>query len=193
MPSGTGGVQFIPAPTLMARAVVGIKITTTGAMSTAGANCILAKANDPAAVYVQNNNNLISACGIAIDPGVFSDTLGGISFKNPHDMVHLTSLTIADTTGFTTSTAQCSGHCFQYGTISTALQPTLKATPDPYTSALNFTNPFGVSSASFTAGSGYTGSSCTFNLMARFLIPVIGANQHNCRPLSAKVQLAVSR
>src|SRR5215472_9174568 len=170
---GTGKlVQAIPTPTLKVRAIVRANAqqqTTT----TKGTDCILALANDPAAVLVHGNGNLEANCGVAIDGGldqnVSGTALGGITFNGTPSSIHVSNLIVASG-----STGCPSSHCFLFNPSTSTLPAsdvfTKTATVDPYASqiaALFTTTPLGVQTggvALTSAGSGYTNGTCTFTV-----------------------------
>ena len=170
---GTGKlVQAIPTPTLKVRAIVRANAqqqTTT----TKGTDCILALANDPAAVLVHGNGNLEANCGVAIDGGldqnVSGTALGGITFNGAPSSIHVSNLIVASS-----STGCPSSHCFLFNPPTTALPAsqvfTRTATVDPYAAAITAlfkTTPLGVQTggvAITNKGSGYTNGTCTFTV-----------------------------
>jgi Flp pilus assembly protein TadG len=169
---GTGHiVQAIPTPTLKARAIVRAISLTSGGK---GTDCILALANDPAAVLVHGNGDLEANCGVAIDGGLAQNAkgtaVGGITFNGSPSVVHISNLIVAS------SSTNCPGaHCFLYNPATSALPAanvfTNTKTPDPYASqvaALFATAPpAGVQTGGVaikTAGSGYTNGTCTFTV-----------------------------
>jgi len=167
-------VKSIPAPTLMARAVVSAKSTTT-TTTTNGADCVLALANATNAIQVSGNGDLKAACGLAIDGGrdqnVSGTPLGGITFSGGHAAVNITTLVVASSS---TNCPDTGAHCQKFG--STAALPassvlTNTATQDPYAATLNFpTPPSGVKTggAAITAGkqgTGYTNGTRTFTVV----------------------------
>lgn len=167
-PSATaGGVQPIPTPTLLARAVVSAHITTT---TVAGTDCLLALANDAQAILVHGNGDLKAACGIAADGGIDQNVngtpLGGITFNGSNALAHLNTVVVA-----AASTGCPSGHCFLYN--STTLMPasavyTSTATPDPYSATPFPTFPHGVQTGGVTRvaqGTGYTNGTRTFTVV----------------------------
>jgi hypothetical protein len=174
-PAATGRlVQAIPTPTLKARAIVRA-VSQTVSTTTEGTDCILALANDPAAVLVHGNGDLQANCGVAIDGGLDQNAsgtpVGGITFDGSPSRVHISNLVVSS------SSTNCPGaHCFLYNPATSALPAanvfTNTATPDPYASqvvALFATAPpAGVQTGGVainTAGSGYTGSgTCTFTV-----------------------------
>jgi Flp pilus assembly protein TadG len=172
---GTAGqlVQAIPTPTLKVRAIVrAISLTTSETNN--GTDCILALANDPAAVLVHGNGDLEANCGVAIDGGrdqnVTGTAVGGITFNGAPSKVNISNLIVA------ASSTNCPGaHCFLYNPATSALPAanvfTNTATPDPYAfqvAALFATAPpAGVQTggvAIATAGSGYTNGTCAFTV-----------------------------
>jgi Flp pilus assembly protein TadG len=175
---GTAGqvVKAIPTPTLKARAVVAIKVTTTPPKTTAGNDCILALANSTSAIQVSGSKaDLKGDCGIAADGGidqmVSGTPVGGITFNGSGAKINVTGLDIAGPQSSSACTNNLAttdaAHCQQYGSSAalTAVrlnQPTL----DPYTAALNFTNPLGVRTVTIAAaGSGYPkNGTCSFTV-----------------------------
>ena len=173
---GTSGriVQAIPTPTLKARAIVRA-VSQTTSTTKKGTDCILALANDPAAVLVHGNGDLEANCGVAIDGGLDQNAtgtaVGGITFNGSPAKVNISNLVVSSS-----STGCPSAHCFLYNPATSALPAanvfTKTATPDPYASqvaALFATAPpAGVQTSGVaikTAGSGYTGSgTCTFTV-----------------------------
>jgi hypothetical protein len=174
-PNGLGHVQSIPAPTLLARAVVSVK-SQTETVTRNGTDCILALANDPQAVLVHGNNADIKAnCGIAVDGGrdqnVSGTPLGGITFNGASAKVNISALVIA---GPASSTICPDGgaHCQQFGSAAALPATAVKintATQDPYAATLKFpTPPLGVQTggaAIKTAGIGYTNGTRTFTVV----------------------------
>jgi Flp pilus assembly protein TadG len=165
-------VQAIPTPTLKVRAIVRANAqqqTTT----TKGTDCILALANDPAAVLVHGNGNLEANCGVAIDGGldqnVSGTALGGITFNGTPSSIHVSNLIVASG-----STGCPSSHCFLFNPPTTALPASQvfkqTATVDPYAAAITAlfkTTPLGVQTggvAITNKGSGYTNGTCTFTI-----------------------------
>jgi len=167
-------VQAIPTPTLKARAIVrAISLTTSETNN--GTDCILALANDPAAVLVHGNGDLEANCGIAIDGGRDQNdsgtAVGGITFNGSLSAVHISNLVVSS------SSTNCPGaHCFRYNPATSALPAanvfTNTATPDPYASqvaALFATAPpAGVQTGGVVRvaqGSGYTNGTRTFTVV----------------------------
>jgi Flp pilus assembly protein TadG len=166
-------VQSIPTPTLIARATVAAK-SQTQTTTTKGTDCILALANDPAAVLVHGNGNLEANCGVAIDGGLDQNiggtVVGGITFNGAPSAIHVSNLVVSS------SSTNCPGaHCFLFSPSTSALPAsqvfTKTATADPYASAIAAlfqTTPLGVQTggvALTTAGSGYTtNGTCTFTV-----------------------------
>ena len=185
--AGTAGhkVQAIPTPTLKARAIVRAVSQTISTTAT-GTDCILALANDPAAVLVHGNGDLEANCGVAIDGGraqnASGTALGGITFNGSPSKVNISSLIVAS------SSTGCPGaHCFLYNPATSPLPAAnIKmntATPDPYASqvAAIFATapPAGVQTGGVkitNAGSGYktsTGSAngtCTFTVSGTYYV-----------------------
>ena len=141
-------VQAIPAPTLLARAIVSVHsqtITTT----TGGTDCILSLANATNSVTVDGGADLVARCGVAIDGGLDQNpstpVVGGITFNGSGAKAEVASLTIA---GNYTENAECNTnaqHCYLWsatqsppaGTGSTTALPASNfyantATQDPY-------------------------------------------------------------
>jgi hypothetical protein len=174
-PNGLGHVQSIPAPTLLARAVVSVK-SQTETVTRTGTDCILALANDAQAVLVHGNNADIKGnCGLAIDGGrdqnVNGPPLGGISFSGAAAKVNISTLVIA---GPATSTIcpDNGTHCQQFGSTAALPATAVKIntpTPDPYAAHLNFpTPPSGVQTNGVVRtaqGSGYTNGTRTFTVV----------------------------
>lgn len=172
---GTAGhlVQAIPTPTLKARAIVRA-ISQTTSTTKKGTDCILALANDPAAVLVHGNGDLEANCGVAIDGGLDQNAGGtaggGITFNGKPSQVNISNLVVSS------SSSGCpSAHCFLFNPATSALPAsdvlTNTATPDPYASqvATLFATapPAGVKTGGVaikTAGSGYTNGTCTFTV-----------------------------
>jgi len=173
---GTTGriVQAIPKPTLTARAIVRA-VSQTVSTTKQGTDCILALANDAAAVLVHGNGDLQANCGVAIDGGLDQNAsgtaVGGMTFDGSPSAVHIWNLVVSS------SSTNCPGaHCFLYNPATSKLPAanvfTNTATPDPYASqvAVLFATapPAGVQTGGVaikTAGSGYTGSgTCTFTV-----------------------------
>src|SRR5262249_38802376 len=135
---GSGGqiVQAIPTPTLKARAIVRAVSVTTSTTST-GTDCILALANDPAAVQVHGNGDLEANCGVAIDGGLDQNAsgsaVGGITFNGSPSKINVSSLVVSSN-----STGCPSVHCFLYNPATSPLPAanvfTNTATADPYAS-----------------------------------------------------------
>jgi Flp pilus assembly protein TadG len=168
---GPREIEGIPTPTLKARAIVSAK-SQTQTTTSKGTDCILALANDPAAVTVHGNGDIEANCGLAIDGGldqnVSGTALGGITFNGKPSQVNISNLIVASS-----STGCPSAHCFLYN--STSALPasevfTKTATADPYATqiaALFTTTPLGVQTGGValkTAGSGYTSGTCTFTV-----------------------------
>jgi Flp pilus assembly protein TadG len=165
-------IEAIPTPTLLARAIVSAK-SQTQTTTSKGTDCILALANDPAAVLVHGNGNLEANCGVAIDGGldqnVRGTAVGGITFNGSPAAVHISNLIVASS-----STGCPSAHCFLFSPPTKALPAsqvfTKTATADPYASAIAAlfqTTPLGVQTGGValkTAGSGYTTGTCTFTV-----------------------------
>jgi Flp pilus assembly protein TadG len=104
-------VQAIPTPTLKARAIVRALSLTTST-TTKGTDCILALANDPAAVTIHGNGDLEANCGLAIDGGLDQNAkgtaVGGITFNGKPSQVNITSLVVSSSsTGCPRRTASC--------------------------------------------------------------------------------------
>ena len=172
MPGAGTLVQSIPTPTLIARATVAAK-SHTQTTTTKGTDCILALANDPAAVLVHGNGNLEANCGVAIDGGldqnVGGTAVGGITFNGSPSSIHVSNLIVASS-----STGCPSVHCFLFSPSTSTLPAsdvfTKTATVDPYASqiaALFTTTPLGVQTggvALTSAGSGYANGTCTFTV-----------------------------
>jgi Flp pilus assembly protein TadG len=166
-------VQSIPTPTLIARATVAAK-SQTQSTTTKGTDCILALANDPAAVLVHGNGNLEANCGVAIDGGLDQNiggtAVGGITFNGAPSAIHVSNLVVSS------SSTNCPGaHCFLFSPSTSALPAsqvfTKTATADPYASAIAAlfqTTPLGVQTggvALTTPGSGYTtNGTCKFTV-----------------------------
>ena len=183
--SHIGRVQAIPTPTLKARAVVAIKVVTTPATTTTGTDCILALANDPAAVTVHGgpSDTITADCGIAIDGGrdqnVNGTPLGGITF-NGQAKVNIgdpikepVPLIVASN-----STNCPSSHCFWDNPSTTPLPAsavkTNTATPDPYAAQIatifQTPPPLGVKTGGVVvttgkSGAGYTNGTRTFTVV----------------------------
>ena len=145
--NGLGRVRAIPAPTLLARAIVTAK-STTQTTTTPGTDCVLALANDKQAIIVHGNKASITAnCGLAVDGGrdqnVNGTPVGGISL-NGGAKVNISSLVIA---GPPSSTICPDGgaQCRQYnGTpLPAAAVHTNTPTLDPYASMVFPTPPSG--------------------------------------------------
>lgn len=173
MPGASSIVQSIPTPTLKARATVSAK-SQTQTTTTKGTDCVLALANDAAAVLIHGNGNLEANCGVAIDGGldqnVSGTAVGGITFNGSPAVLHVSNLVVA------ASSTNCPGsQCFLFSP-STSLLPasevfTKTATIDPYAAqiaALFKTTPLGLQTggvALTSAGSGYTtNGTCTFTV-----------------------------
>jgi hypothetical protein len=172
---GTAGhiVQAIPAPTLRARAIVRAMSQTTSTTKK-GTDCILALANDPAAVTIHGNGDLEANCGLAIDGGLDQNAggtaVGGITFNGSPSKINVSNLVVSS------SSTSCPGaHCFLFNPSTSALPSsdvlTKTGTPDPYAAqvATLFATapPAGVQTGGValrTAGSGYTNGTCTFTV-----------------------------
>ena len=169
---GAGVVQSIPTPTLLARAIVSAKNQSQTTI-TKGSDCILALANDTAAITVHGNGNLDANCGVAVDGGIDQNVsgtaVGGITFNGAPSSIHVSNLIVA------ASSTNCPGaHCFLYNPSTSALPAsevfTKTATADPYATqiaALFTTTPLGVKTGGVaikTQGSGYTNGTCTFTV-----------------------------
>jgi len=168
---GVRAIESIPTPTLAARAIVSAK-SQTQTTTSKGTDCILALANDPAAVLVHGKGNLETNFGVAIDGGldqnVSGTAVGGITFNGSPAAVHISNLIV------TSSSTGCpSAQCFLYN--STSALPasevfTKTATADPYAAqiaALFQTTPLGVQTGGVAlkiAGSGYTNGTCKFTV-----------------------------
>jgi len=174
MPSGLGKVQSIPTPTLLARSIVAIKVVTSPATTTAGTDCILALANSTSAIQVSGSKaDLKANCGIAVDGGrdqmVSGTPVGGISFNGSGAKINVAALDIAGPQSSSVCTNNPAttdkAHCQTFGGSPLTAVRTNQATLDPYTAALNFTNPLGVNAVARVAqGSGYTNGTRTFTL-----------------------------
>jgi Flp pilus assembly protein TadG len=187
-----GRVQAIPTPTLKARAIVSVNISTNTTPPTKGGDCILALANDAGAVTIHGTPaNLQAACGIAIDGGIDQNVSGtpkgGITFSgNP--TIHIGCNVISNPTCpvltptplvvAASSTGCPSAHCFWFNPSGTALPSsavkTGTATPDPYAAQVatlfSTAPPAGVKTGGVAAngtlplGAGYTNGTCTFTV-----------------------------
>jgi putative Flp pilus-assembly TadE/G-like protein len=169
-PNGSGSIQPIPTPTLIARAIVSLFSQLTNTTAT---DCVLALANDPAAILVTGSGDMKANCGVSIDGGIdqnaASPIQGGISF-NGGGVVNINHLYVAAPS---TNCPDNGTHCQQFG--STAALPasavtTNTPTPDPYAPQIAslFANPppAGASVINPQAtGSGYTGPTCTFTIV----------------------------
>lgn len=186
-----GQVQGIPTPTLLARAIVSVVLTTTTAQPQ-GNSCILALANDRNAIQVRGNGDIRANCGLLIDGGrdqnprtpnisstpVCSDgttpPCAGLTLLGNNAMVHISNLTIAaNTAGPSESSCPDPTRCFLYNPSTTVLPDTQIfpniATPDPF-AGRTFTKPAGqvvsaVALVSGKGGSGYTNGSRTFTVV----------------------------
>jgi Flp pilus assembly protein TadG len=169
---GSHMVKAIPTPTLKARAIVAVN-EQVQSTTNKGTDCILALANDPAAVTVHGNGNIEANCGLAVDGGIDQNVsgtaVGGITFNGAPSAVHISNLIVA------ASSTGCPGaHCFLYTPFTSALPAsdvfTKTATSDPYATqiaALFTTTPLGVKTGGVTIlnkGSGYTNGTCTFTV-----------------------------
>jgi hypothetical protein len=163
-----GGLQAIPTPTLLARAVVSAK---SQLVATPGGDCVLALANDPQAIFIHGNGDPQASCGFVIDGGrdqnAGNPIQGGITFSGWHAKVNIHSLTVAATT------ANCPDdgtHCQQFGSTAPLTAVTKGvATPDPYApqiaSLFQTPPPAGANAIAIAfAGAGYTGGTCTFTV-----------------------------
>jgi Flp pilus assembly protein TadG len=170
-------VKSIPAPTLVARSIVSLYVGSK-TVTTQGADCIFALANDPQAVLVHGNGNLQAACGISVDGGIDQNVsgtaVGGITFNGANAQAHIGCNAIGPNCPITSpiavvvaanSTGCPSSHCFWYLPSNTLLPAsavkTKTATQDPYASLTFPTPPLGVQTggvAITATGSGYTKS-----------------------------------
>jgi Flp pilus assembly protein TadG len=165
-------IKAIPTPTLKARAIVTAN-SQTQTTTTKGKDCILALANDSAAITVHGNGNLEANCGVAVDGGIDQNisgtAVGGITFNGAPSSIHVSNLIVA-----ASSTGCPSSHCFLYNPTTSALPAsevfTKTATADPYATpiaALFTTTPLGVKTGGVVLankGSGYTNGTCTFTV-----------------------------
>ena len=175
----------IVEPDIRARAVVSIS-SQTETRATPGNDCILALANDSAAVTVTGNGDLEANCGVSVDGGLDQNAngtpKGGITFNGNPSRVHITNLTVA-----AASTGCPSFHCFLYNPPTTLLTgsaiKTSTPTPDPLAGVAFPTVPLGVQTGgvAITAqGSGYTNGTRTFTVQggtgtpAKFTATVFG-------------------
>ena len=168
-PNQQNGLQAIPDPTLLARAVVSAK---SQLITSPGGDCVLALANDPQAIFIHGNGNPKASCGFVIDGGrdqnAGNPIQGGITFSGANAKVNIHSLTVA------ANTANCPDggvHCQQFGSTAPLTAVTKGvATPDPYAPQIaalfQTAPPLGANTISVAAsGSGYTGSSsCVFSV-----------------------------
>jgi Putative Flp pilus-assembly TadE/G-like len=187
-PNGMGAVKPIPTPTLVARAVVSIKLDVTS-NTPIGNSCILALANDRNAIQVRGGGDIHANCGLLIDggrdqnartPNINSNPLctdgttppcAGLTLSGANAMVHITNLTVASsTTGPAESSCPDPNRCFLYNPATTVLPAnaifTNVATPDPFATRI-FTKPAGVVVTGITAanqGAGYTPGNRTFTV-----------------------------
>ncbi|GGF14303.1 hypothetical protein GCM10011611_20090 [Aliidongia dinghuensis] len=158
-----GSALNVSAPKIGAYAIA---VSTT--TQTEGADCVLALANDPAAVTVTGVGDLSANCGIAIDGGkdqnVSGTPQGGISFNGSKAKVNITNLVVASIS----TNCPSASHCFLYNSSSVLPASsviTSTATVDPYASMVFPTPPLGVQSATVSAqGSGYTNGTRTFTV-----------------------------
>jgi Flp pilus assembly protein TadG len=174
-PETTGQiVQAITTPTLKARAIVRARSVTTSE-TTEGTDCILALANDPAAVTVHGNGDLAANCGVAIDGGLDQNAsgtaVGGITFNGNPSRLHVSNLIVA------ANSTDCPGaHCFLYNPATSPLPAanvfTNTETPDPYASQVAAlfatTPPAGVQTGGVVRvaqGTGYTNGTRTFTVV----------------------------
>ena len=164
-----GAVGNILAPTIGAYAIAAASTVTAGANG-----CVLALANDPAAVQVSGNGDLAANCGLFIDGGIKQNISatprGDVTFNGAPSKIHVTSLTVA------ASSSSCPGsHCYQFSPSTTLLPAsavkTSTGTADPYASR-TFTRPTGATVATVVAtGSGYTNGTRTFKVVGGTGIP----------------------
>jgi Flp pilus assembly protein TadG len=186
---GPAGVQSIPTPTLRARSVVSMNVTTS-TTTTNGADCILSLANATNSVTVEGGGDLVARCGVAIDGGLDQNpstpVIGGITFNGSGAKTEVTSLVMS---GNYTESAECATnaqHCYLWsatqsppaGKGSTTSLPVSAffgntATQDPYaaTVAAMFQTggigvpPEGVAGVTLNQpGSGYTNGTRLFQL-----------------------------
>jgi hypothetical protein len=171
-------VQSIPTPTLKARAIVSLRVSTQ-TVTKSGTDCILALANDPQAVLVHGGSNadLTADCGVAIDGGLDQNPgtpiQGGITFNGSKSKVNILGLVVA------AKSANCPDggvHCQQYGSTA-ALTNVITGMPtqDPYAAEVAHmfqaggvgVAPLGVQTGGVAVkspGSGYTNGTCTFTV-----------------------------
>ena len=169
-PNGIGRVQAIPTPVLGVRAVVSAK---SQLKTTTSKDCVLALANDPQAIFIHGNGDLQAQCGISIDGGLDQNAgtpvQGGITFSGANAIVNINTLNVA------AKTANCpdnGSHCQQFGSaapLPASAVTTNEATPDPYAPQIiklfQIPPPAGANAVAIkTAGSGYTGPTCTFTV-----------------------------
>jgi Flp pilus assembly protein TadG len=199
-PTATGaGIEGIPTPTLLARAVVSATITT---MEVFGTDCILALANAADAILVHGNGDLRAACGIAVDGGIEQNEnedgpLGGITFDGANSAAHINTLVVA-----AESTGCPSEHCFLYNPSTTPLPASAVSmstgTPDPFASTPFPTFPLGVQTGGVTLttqGTGYTPGTRTFTVVGgtgtpakfRATVPSSGANAGKVTAIQAVI------
>lgn len=174
-PNGSGSVQPIPTPTLLARAVVSMVLTQT-ANTPQGDSCILTLANAQNAIQVRGNGDIHANCGLLIDGGIDQNAnqplctnaqngapCGGLTLEGANAMVHISNLTVAgNDVGPTGSTCPDPTRCFLYNPLTTVLPAskifTKVASPDPFVARI-FTKPTGqvVTGIALVAGKGGTG------------------------------------
>ena len=189
-----GKVQSVPTPTLKARAVVSMQVQPGKTITSTGLDCILALANDPGAITLGGNGDLVAKCGVSVDGGldqnVSGTAKGGITF-NGNGVLEVNDVAIAANQTYTqTCTGPHGDPCYLYNSSdpnggSTTPLPqadflSSTATADPYASqvAAMFATggaavpPSGVQSNTGTtpgvaitaAGSGYTNGTCKFTV-----------------------------
>jgi Flp pilus assembly protein TadG len=133
-----GRVESIPTPTLKARAIVSMT-ESTKTVTTNGADCILAMANDPKALTIEGGADFVAKCGVAVDGGLDQNpgtpVVGGVTFNGSasggsQTRLEAASLSVAVNKTFNQECVDSSGvHCYKWDAVKSPPNGTGSTTP----------------------------------------------------------------